>query len=83
MEIEKRKRNTYLRKKEKEAYKREQKRERIKHEIEKDKLERKANQGKLTSKLGVDGYNPDAQRCNGQRRWCRCNVPTTNTVPKT
>ena len=58
MEQEKRKRDAILRKKEKEAVKRE--RERIRRELEKDKMERRANKGKLTSKLGVDGYNPDS-----------------------
>ena len=58
MEMEARKREALVRKKEKEAAKRE--RERIRAELEKDKLERKANKGKLSSKLGVDGYNPDA-----------------------
>jgi len=58
MDREKRKREAYIRKKEKDASKRE--RVRIRAEFEKDKLERMANQGRLTSKLGVDGYNPDA-----------------------
>lgn len=58
MEQEKRKRDAILKKKEKEAVKRE--RERIRRELEKDKMERRANKGKLTSKLGVDGYNPDS-----------------------
>ncbi|CAB9518415.1 UBX domain protein [Seminavis robusta] len=57
MEIEQRKRDALQRKKEKEAAKRE--RERIRAELEKDKLERQANKGKLSSRLGVDGYNPD------------------------
>ena len=58
MEIEKRKRDAVQRRKEKEAFKKE--RERIRAELAKDKAERQANQGKLASKLGVDGYNPDA-----------------------
>jgi len=58
MEMEQRKRDALARKKEKEAAKRE--RERIRAELEKDRLERKSNKGKLSSKLGVDGYNPDA-----------------------
>jgi thiol-disulfide isomerase/thioredoxin len=58
MEKQARKRETFLRKKEKEDFKRE--RARIKAEIEKDKLERRANKGKMTSKLGIDGYHPDA-----------------------
>ena len=51
-------RDAIQRKKEKEAFKRE--RARIKAEIEKDKAERRAHKGKLTSKLGIEGYNPDA-----------------------
>lgn len=58
MEIEKRKRDASQRKKAKQDVKRE--RERIRLELEKDKRERMANKGKLTSKLGIDGYNPDA-----------------------
>lgn len=58
MERQARMREAKLRKKEKEDFKRE--RARIKAELEKDKLERKAHKGKLTSKLGVDGYHPDA-----------------------
>lgn len=58
MEIDQRKRMAQQRKKEKEAAIRE--RQRIKAELEKDKRERAANKGKLKSKLGVDGYNPDA-----------------------
>ena len=58
MEIDQRKRMARQRKKEKEAAVRE--RQRIKAELEKDKRERAANKGKLKSKLGVDGYNPDA-----------------------
>lgn len=58
MEKQARLREAKQRKKEKLEFKRE--RARIKAEIEKDKLERKAHHGKLTSKLGVDGYNPDA-----------------------
>lgn len=58
MEIEQRKRDAQARRKEKQDAKRE--RERIRRELEKDKLERMANKGKLHSRLGVDGYNPDA-----------------------
>mmetsp|Transcript_16057 Transcript_16057/g.24345 ORF Transcript_16057/g.24345 Transcript_16057/m.24345 type:complete len:529 (+) Transcript_16057:48-1634(+) len=58
MEIEARKRMARQRKKEKEDAVRE--RQRIRAELEKDKRERAANKGKLSSKLGVDGYNPDA-----------------------
>ena len=57
LEIEQRKRANALRKKEKDAFKRE--RERLRQELAKDKAERQANKGKLSSKLGVDGYNPD------------------------
>lgn len=57
MQIEKRKRDAALRKKEKDDAKKE--RERIRHELAKDKAERMANKGKLSSKLGIDGYNPD------------------------
>jgi UBX domain-containing protein 1/4 len=57
-EAEQRKRDAYLRQKEKQAYAKE--RARIKAELEKDKLERMANKGKLKSKLGVEGYHPDA-----------------------
>lgn len=57
MEMDTRKRNAYLRKKEKEDAKKE--RERIRRELAKDKAERMANKGKLSSRLGVDGYNPD------------------------
>jgi len=58
LEMEQRKREVWQRKKEKESFKRE--RERIRKELEKDRLERMANKGKLQSKLGVEGYNPDA-----------------------
>ena len=57
MEVEQRKREALARKREKEAFKKE--RARIRAELEKDKRERMANKGKLSSKLGVDGYNPD------------------------
>mmetsp|Transcript_43552 Transcript_43552/g.105585 ORF Transcript_43552/g.105585 Transcript_43552/m.105585 type:complete len:555 (+) Transcript_43552:149-1813(+) len=57
MEMEQRKREAAARKREKIEQKRE--RERIRAELEKDKRERMANKGKLSSKLGVDGYNPD------------------------
>jgi hypothetical protein len=58
MDHEQRKRDTRERKREKLDAKRE--RERIRAELEKDKRERIANNGKLLSKLGVDGYAPDA-----------------------
>lgn len=58
LEQEQRKRENMLRKKEKEDAKRE--RERIRAELAKDKAERAANKGKLQSKLGVEGYHPDA-----------------------
>merc|ERR1712038_1311031 len=51
-------RNAKQRKKEKEAFKKE--RARIKAELEKDKAERRKHKGKLQSKLGIEGYNPDA-----------------------
>lgn len=58
MEIEERKRIAQQRKREKETAIRE--RQRIRAELEKDKLERMANKGKLHSRLGVEGYHPDA-----------------------
>ena len=58
MEMEARKREAMLRKKEKEAFKKE--RARLRAELAKDKAERLANAGKLSSKLGVEGYHPDA-----------------------
>eukprot|EP00978_Attheya_sp_CCMP212_P039398 scaffold204358_cov57-Attheya_sp.AAC.3 len=58
MDREARKREAITRKREKQAVVKE--RERIRAELEKDKRERMANKGKLSSKLGVDGYNPDA-----------------------
>lgn len=58
MEIEERKRIAQQRKREKDNAIRE--RQRIRAELEKDKLERMANKGKLSSRLGVDGYHPDA-----------------------
>jgi len=58
MEIEERKRMANTHKREKENAIKE--RARIRAELEKDKRERMANKGKLSSKLGVDGYNPDA-----------------------
>ena len=58
MEIDERKRIAQARKREKETAIRE--RQRIRAELEKDKLERMANKGKLGSRLGVDGYHPDA-----------------------
>lgn len=51
-------REAMLKKKEKEEFRKE--RARIKAELERDRLERKAHQGKLTSKLGIEGYHPDA-----------------------
>jgi thiol-disulfide isomerase/thioredoxin len=57
VEKEQRKREAYLRKKEKDDFKRE--RARIRAELAKDKAERQSNKGKLSSKLGIDGYNPD------------------------
>lgn len=58
MEISARKREAQLRKKEKDSFKRE--RARIRAELEKDKAERRAHKGKLQSRLGIDGYHPDA-----------------------
>ena len=58
MEIDERKRMAHSHKREKENAIKE--RARIRAELEKDKRERMANKGKLSSKLGVDGYNPDA-----------------------
>ncbi|KAL3934589.1 MAG: hypothetical protein SGARI_003324 [Bacillariaceae sp.] len=58
MDKEQRKREAAARKREKQDQKRE--RERIRAELEKDKRERMANKGKLKSRLGADGYNPDA-----------------------
>ncbi|KAL3816163.1 hypothetical protein ACHAXA_001650 [Cyclostephanos tholiformis] len=58
MEIEERRRLAQMHKREKENAIKE--RARIRAELEKDKRERMANKGKLGSKLGVDGYNPDA-----------------------
>lgn len=57
MEIDQRKHLLARKKREKDAYRKE--RERIRAELAKDKAERVANKGKLSSKLGVDGYNPD------------------------
>lgn len=58
MDRQARMREAKQRKKQKDETKRE--RAHIKAEIEKDKLERKAHKGKLQSKLGIDGYHPDA-----------------------
>jgi hypothetical protein len=58
MDAEQRKRDVRERKREKQDATRE--RLRIRAELEKDKQERIANKGKLHSRLGVDGYNPDA-----------------------
>lgn len=57
MEEEQRKREAMERKREKEAFKKE--RARLRAELAKDKAERQANKGKLSTKLGVEGYNPD------------------------
>ena len=57
MEQEARKREAMLRRREKQAFEKE--RARIRAELAKDKAERIANKGKLSSRLGVDGYNPD------------------------
>lgn len=69
LEAEQRKREAELRKKEKMAFKME--RERLKQELAKDKAERAANKGKMTSKLGIDGYNPDG---------IQYDVPVTDTT---
>jgi hypothetical protein len=58
MEMDQRKRYAMERRREKEASMKE--RERIRAELAKDKAERAANKGKLQSKLGVEGYHPDA-----------------------
>ena len=58
LEKEQRKREAYLRRKEKEDFKKE--RLRLRMELEKDKAERAARGGKLQSRLGVEGYKPDA-----------------------
>jgi len=58
MESDQRKRQVRERKKEKSNAIREK--QRILAELEKDKRERAANKGKLKSRLGVEGYNPDA-----------------------
>ena len=57
LDQETRKREAQLRRKEKQMFEKE--RERIRAELAKDKAERVANKGKLSSRLGVDGYNPD------------------------
>ena len=57
MEVEQRKREAQQRRREKQEFQKE--RARIRAELAKDKAERVANKGKLSSKLGVDGYNPD------------------------
>ena len=57
LDQETRKREAQLRRKEKQSFEKE--RERIRTELAKDKAERVANKGKLSSRLGVDGYNPD------------------------
>lgn len=57
LDQETRKREAQLRRKEKQSFEKE--RERIRAELAKDKAERIANKGKLSSRLGVDGYNPD------------------------
>jgi thiol-disulfide isomerase/thioredoxin len=58
LDIDQRKRDAMLRKREKDSVARE--RVRIRAELAKDKAERIANKGVLKSRLGVDGYNPDA-----------------------
>jgi thiol-disulfide isomerase/thioredoxin len=58
LDMEQRKRDAQLRKREKDSVARE--RIRIRAELAKDKAKRMANNGKLGSRLGVDGYNPDA-----------------------
>jgi thiol-disulfide isomerase/thioredoxin len=58
LERQTRMREAMLKKKEKEDFRKE--RARIKAELERDRLERKAHHGKLSSKLGIEGYNPDA-----------------------
>lgn len=58
MAMQARQREAKQRRKEKEAFKKE--RARIRAELEKDKAERRAHKGKLQSKLGIEGYNPDA-----------------------
>jgi hypothetical protein len=57
LDQEQRKRDVQLRQREKENFKKE--RARIQAELAKDKAERQSNKGKLSSRLGVDGYNPD------------------------
>ena len=57
LDIEQRKRETYLRKKEKDDFKKE--RLRLREELARDKAERAAHKGKLSSRLGVEGYKPD------------------------
>lgn len=82
MEMDTRKRNAYLRKKEKEDAKRE--RERIRRELAKDKAERMANKGKLSSRLGVDGYNPDGIQydvSDGTEPTSSSTTTTTTTKP--
>lgn len=58
MEQQARAREAKQRRKEKEAFKKE--RARLRAELEKDKAERRAHKGKLQSKLGIEGYHPDA-----------------------
>eukprot|EP00970_Alexandrium_tamarense_P019463 scaffold14087_cov490-Alexandrium_tamarense.AAC.1 len=58
MEQEARKRSAQMKRREKEAALKE--RQRIRAQLEQDKRERAANKGKLGSRLGVDGYTPDA-----------------------
>ena len=58
MEQQARLRDAKQRRKEKEDAKKE--RARIRAELEKDKAERRAHKGKLQSKLGIEGYHPDA-----------------------
>ena len=77
MEIDQRKHQLARKKREKEAYRKE--RERIRAELAKDKAERIANKGKLSSKLGVDGYNPDGIQYDVDNR---TEAPQPDSKPK-
>jgi len=57
LDIEQRKRETYLRKKEKQDFQKE--RQRLREQLARDKAERAAQKGKLSSRLGAEGYKPD------------------------
>jgi hypothetical protein len=74
LDIEQRKRDAQGRKREKESQRRE--RERIRAELAKDKAERIANKGKLGSRLGVDGYHPDAIQYNLEDEKDKANAHT-------